>query len=318
MLKIGKYTIRTLETGSFALDGGAMFGIVPKPLWEKTNPADEKNRIDMRLRCLLIQKEADSDGPAENLLIDCGMGTKWADKHYQMYKIDYSKWSLRSELKKLGLIAEDITGVIATHLHFDHVGGLTYRENPTHPNSDLLPTFPNARLYIQQRNWELAHSPSEKDRASYLSENFHLYSDNSLCGRKTELLHTFSTDPSGKTAFNRPNSKEDTLFPGISVEVSHGHTLGMQIVRISDGTTSLVYGADLIPTATHVRIPFIMAYDCFPMFILEEKKKLLNRIVDEQSYLFFEHCPRTDACKVKRTDKGDFEAHSFIQINELS
>ena len=311
MLKIGPYTISAVETGSFGLDGGAMFGIVPKPLWKKTNPADEANRIDMRLRAMLIQKPKDESGPARNIIVDCGIGYKWAEKHQKIYKIDHSKLSLEAGLQQKNLTREDITDVILTHLHFDHAGGLTRFLKEGDPKSEIIPTFPNAQVYLQKRNWDLAWHPSEKDRASYLTENYAPYADAKSSARKLCLLDTQAIDPSGVMKFNGPNSKEEEILPGISVEVSNGHTLGMQIVRVSGAKwsdpKSIVYCADLIPTATHVRIPFIMGYDCFPMFILEEKKKLLNRVVDEQGYLFYEHCPHMAASSVIKTKKGDFE-----------
>jgi glyoxylase-like metal-dependent hydrolase (beta-lactamase superfamily II) len=306
-LQIGPYSLSSIETCSFALDGGAMFGVVPKTLWEKTNPADEANRIDMRARALLIQKPASGSEAAKNILVDCGMGHKWADKFRSIYKVDFSQWTLEQSLKEKGLKADDITEVILTHLHFDHAGGMTTLENPSDLKSKLLPTFPNARVFVQKANWDLGWNPNEKDRASYLKENYSIYQDEASLKRKLELLETRSTEPTGKMAFSSPSTHEDVIYPGISVEVSHGHTPGMQLVRIHDGKTSLIYCADLIPTSSHVKIPFIMAYDCYPIFILQEKKRLLNRAVDENTYLFYEHCPKMNASRVKRTDKGDFE-----------
>lgn len=310
-MRIGPYEVTSVETGRFGLDGGAMFGIVPKPIWEKRHPADSANRIELSLRCLLARKPADASGPARNILVDCGIGEKWADKHISMYGIDHSKWTLDGDLARHGLTREQITDVVLTHLHFDHAGGLTRRADPKNPTSELVATFPNARVFLQKRNWDLAWSPSEKDRASYLTENYALYKDASAWGRKLELVDTAATDPSGRTAFGKPDSRADVILPGISVEVSHGHTLGMQLVRIADpadASKSVVYCADLIPTSSHVRVPYIMGYDCYPIFILQEKKRLLSRVADEGSYVFYEHCPHMAASRVRRTDKGDFEA----------
>ncbi len=318
MMKIGPYQLTSIESGQFALDGGAMFGVVPKPLWEKSNPADDANRIEMNLRCLLIQKAKDQSGPARNILIDCGMGLKWADKYIQMYKIDHARWSLVSELGKVGLKMEDITDVILTHLHFDHAGGLTVRDDPSDPHSPVRPAFPNAKVWIQRQNWDLAWSPSEKDQASYLTENYLPYRDDSHYKSKIEFIETRATDPSGRTAFTGPDSDETTLLPGISVEVSHGHTLGMQLVRVSDGSGkpggSLIYCADLIPTASHVRIPYIMGYDCYPMFILAEKKRLLERCVQENTAIFYEHCPTHAATMVIKDPKRGFLPGTPIQL----
>lgn len=291
-----------------------MFGIIPRPLWEKTNPPDAQNRIDLHLRCMLIQKPADKSGPARNILVDNGIGTKWSEKHRGIYAIDHSQWSLITGLAEKGLTPEDITDVIATHLHFDHVGGMTKRLKEDDPSSELIPTFPNAQVYLQRRNWELANDPTEKDQGSYLDENFAIYGDGAVAGRKLVLLDTPSIEPSGVTSFSGPEPKEEEILPGISVFVSHGHTLGMQIVRVSDGKKSISYCADLIPTASHVRIPYIMGYDCYPMFILKEKKIFLDRVASEGGYLFFEHCHRMAATEVVRTKKGGFDHGQSIEI----
>ena len=281
---------------------------------KKTNPADDQNRIEMRGRAMLIRAPAQGQNSAINAIVDCGMGDKWSEKFKSIYKVETTKWTLKQSLMDKGVSPEDITHVIQTHLHFDHAGELTYLENPSNPKSELLPTFPNAQLFVQRRNWETALNPIEKDRASYLKENFEIYSDGARMGRKLNLIETPATDPSGRTPFALPDSKEEEILPGISVSVSHGHTLGMQLVRVSDDQTAITYCADLIPTSTHVRIPFIMGYDNFPVFILEEKKRLLNRVADEGSYLFYEHCPNRIASKVSRTKKGDFEATHDLNI----
>lgn len=291
--KIGPYEIHTIETGSFALDGGAMFGIVPKPIWNKTNPADELNRIEMRLRCLLLIAR-DAPGTAQRvILIDNGIGSKWAEKFTQMYKIDHSQWSLDAELNRLGLKTDQVTDVIATHLHFDHMGGTTRIVN-----GKLVPTFANARLWLQEQNWKLAFSPNEKDRASYLSENFEMYKGES----KLQLLHT-------------EYGKREEILPNIHVRVSNGHTLGMQMVEVADATNALIYCADAVPTASHVRIPYIMGYDCYPLMMMEEKKKLLTEAAERNMILYFEHCPRAEAASVFHDGK-DFavkQAYRFTQ-----
>lgn len=307
--QVGPYTLQSIETGTFALDGGAMFGIVPKTIWEKSIPADDQNRIGMNLRALLVR------GPGMNLLVDCGMGSKWSEKHQKIYKIDHHTYTLERSLQQAGLTPEDITHVVLTHLHFDHAGGMTYAD--PHSPKDFLPTFPRAKVYLQQRNWDLGWHPNEKDRASYLTENYSIYADGAHSARNLERIETRAVEPTGKQVYDGPRSDEETLLPGISVEVSNGHTLGMQIVRISDPhnpANNVVYCADLIPTSAHVRVPFIMGYDCYPIFILAEKKKLLNRAADEGSILFYEHCPLMAASRVVRTPKGDFEAGERILL----
>lgn len=272
--KIGPYELYTIETGVFALDGGAMFGIVPKTIWSKTNPADELNRIDMRLRCLLLV-----DRSAKRvILVDNGIGTKWPEKLSQIYKIDQATWSLESELANLGFTTDDVTDLVATHLHFDHMGGTTRRD----PKSgELMPTFANARLWVQEQNWDLAYHPNEKDRASYLKENYDLYAGDS----RLQLLQT-------------EYGKREMIFPSVFVRVSNGHTPGLQLVEIADEQSGVLYCADAIPTATHVRVPYVMGYDCFPLTMIEEKKKLLAEAAERGLILYFEHCPRAEAATV--------------------
>ncbi|MEW6057631.1 MAG: MBL fold metallo-hydrolase [Bdellovibrionota bacterium] len=275
--KIGPYEIHTIETGSFALDGGAMFGIVPKTIWDKTNPADEANRIDMRLRCLLLIERDSKGGFKRVILVDNGIGTKWAEKFVGIYKIDHSKWAIDRELARHGIKLEQVTDVVGTHLHFDHMGGTTRRLD----NGELMPTFPNARVWIQDQNWDLAYHPNEKDRASYLKENYDVYNQNS----KLQLLHT-------------EYGKREEILPNIFARVSNGHTRGMQLIEVADEKNALIYCADAIPTATHTKTAYIMGYDCFPLTMIEEKKKLLREAEERNMILFFEHCPRSEGVSV--------------------
>lgn len=293
--KIGPYEIHSIETGSFLLDGGAMFGSVPKTLWSKTNPADELNRIDMRLRCLLLIERDRAGTPSRVILIDNGIGTKWAAKQMDIFGINHSQWSLDAELKRRGVKPEQVTDLIATHLHFDHMGGTT-RRILKGDKEELVPTFPNARLWVQEQNWNLALNPNEKERASYLKENFELYTGDS----KLQLLQT-------------KYGEREQFLPNIFVRLSHGHTQGLQMVEVSDERNSLIYCADAVPTATHVRTPFVMGYDCQPLVMMEEKKKLLREAEERGMILFFEHCPRAEAASVFHDGK-DFavkQGYSF-------
>lgn len=271
-MKIGKYEVYAIETGRFKLDGGAMFGIVPKTIWEKLNPSDDKNRIELALRTLLIINEH------RKILVDTGMGKKWEQKYIEIYGIDHSRYTLESSLAKIGLKVDDITDVIITHLHFDHAGGATMLEN----DGTIRPTFKNATYYVQKRNIELAMNPNEKDRASYLPENF------------IPLIE-----------FNQIEivDGEFEIFEGIEIIVSDGHTFGQQLVKVSDGKTTLLYCGDLIPTSSHIPIPYVMAYDLQPLVTMEEKKKLLKKAVDENWILFFEHDPYVDCATVKQGKK---------------
>ncbi len=271
-MKIGSYELHQIDTGRFALDGGAMFGIVPKTIWSKLNPSDDENRIDLALRTLLIT------GNKRNILVDNGIGTKFSEKYTKIYKIDHCKYNLDSSLKKFNLETKHITDVILTHLHFDHAGGSTYRED-----GELKLTFPNATYYVQKMNYEWALTPNDKERGSYLKENFVPVLEKG----KLQLIE-------GKFE----------LIPNIDVIISNGHTVGLQLVKVSDGGNTLVYCADLIPTTSHIKIPYIMGYDIEPLKLMREKKELLSVACNDNWTLFLEHDVITEAVKVKKTEKG--------------
>lgn len=271
-MKIGNYEIFTIESGYAWLDGGAMFGVVPKVLWSKTNPADELNRIQLALRTMVIKSSN------RLILVDTGVGNKMNEKLKKIYNVDHHEHDLEKDLKAHGISVEDVTDVIITHLHFDHVGGAT-----TIKDGVLQPTFPNAKYYVQGEQWYWANHPSEKDRASYMPENFLPIQE---AGQLVEL----------------DGPKE--IFPGIETLVMYGHTHGMQLVKISDGQTTLLYCADLIPTASHIPLPYIMGYDNNPLITLEEKKRLLPQAVKENWILVFEHDPFRVAGRVIETEKG--------------
>ena len=274
-MRIGRYQVSAVETGRFALDGGAMFGVVPKTLWEKQIPADDKNRIPMALRTLLIEEV----GGTRKILVDTGMGSKWSDKMAAIYAVDHSQLTLEKSLQQKGLTTDDITDVLLTHFHFDHAGGATRRDE----RGKLVPSFARARYWVQRRNLELARAPSEKDRASYLTENF------------TPLLEH------GVLQFlDGPGPWAE----GIELVLSDGHTLGMQLPRVFGPEGSVIYCADLIPTAAHVPVPWVMAYDNQPVLTIQEKKPLLAQAHEQGWVLFFEHDPYGPAARVQLTDKG--------------
>ena len=271
-MKIGKYDLQIINSGYFALDGGAMFGIIPKPLWEKNNPADSANRIKLATRNLLLT------GGGRNILVDTGMGDKWNEKSKSIYDIDQKENSLHIALLQLKLKPEDITDVILTHLHFDHTGGSTVYEN-----GKLIPAFPNAKYYVQKKNYDWAVNPSEKDRGSYISENFTpLY--------EAGVLSFFS----GEKEFDDE----------IEFLIVNGHTFGQQLLKISDSSKTLLYCCDLFPTASHIPLPYIMGYDLQPLVTVEEKKKMLAKAVDENWMMFFEHDPDYAYATVIKTEKG--------------
>jgi glyoxylase-like metal-dependent hydrolase (beta-lactamase superfamily II) len=279
-MQIGNYSLHALQMGSFGLDGGAMFGIVPKVLWSKENPADEQNRIDMRTRCLLLKDTKNK----RNILVDCGIGDKDNEKFKSMYKV--SPYALEAELTKHGLTTQDITDVIATHFHFDHMGGLTKFDEA----GKIVPRFPKAKLWSQKRNWQHAWNPNEKDRASYLKDNYSPYESDSLL----QLL-----------------DGPEEIYPGIKVQISEGHTIGMQLPTIFDGAKSLMYCADIIPMSAHVRTAWVMGYDCFPVTSIQEKKEILTKAQEEETIIFFEHCPYMDGARVTHNGK-DFQVKEKI------
>ncbi len=289
-LKIGDYEVHSVPTGLFGLDGGAMFGTVPKVLWEKSNPPDALNRIAMEARALLLRSKD------RIVLVDTGIGGDFTEKYgeklgpkfAEMYAVDAGATSLTKSLSKIGLDTSDITDVILTHLHFDHAGAAT-----SWRNGALVPTFENARYYVQRANLETAKNPNRRERASYYAANF----EPLIAARVLNLL----------------DGPVDNLLPQISVGISDGHTLGQQYVRVSDGATTLYYCGDVIPTSSHVRLPWVMGYDLRPLDLIEEKAKLLEQAVREGAYLFFEHDPYLDVTKVV-AERGDYAVQGRYRL----
>lgn len=235
-----------------------MFGVVPKVLWEKKFPADERNRIALATNCLLVR------GPDFVLLIESGVGDKWDERSREIYAVEHPP-SLTASLAAHGVRPEDVDGLIVSHLHFDHCGGATAREG-----EDLVPVFPNATMYVQEAELAHARAPNPRDRASYLPENWEPYE---RVGRLTTL------------------SGESEIRPGVRVVPLPGHNSGMQAMRIdADGRTAF-YFADALPTTAHVPIPWIMSYDLYPVELIENKRRLLDQAVREEWLCVFEHDP---------------------------
>ena len=284
-MRIGAYDVVSIQTGRFALDGGAMFGVVPRVLWQRHITPDEKHRIPMALRSLLIQ------GEDRIILVDTGVGeTKWSEKERSMYAIDHSQHHLARALGAHGLIPSDVTDVILTHLHFDHAGGATTELE----DGSLVPTFENATYYLQRRNLNWAEHPTEKDQASYLERDFGPI----IARDQLRLL----------------DDGEPRPIAGIELEISDGHTEGQQLPRISDGSRTVQYCGDLIPTSVHVPIPWVMGYDIRPLQTMEEKKSLLRRAVDEDWILAYEHDPGVAATRVEETERG-FAAGEVVDLS---
>ena len=281
-LNISGYEVLPIPTGLFGLDGGAMFGTVPKILWEKTNPTDEQNRIQMEARGLLLKNAKDK----RNILIDTGNGSDFVLKYgeklgtsfVKMYNVDQSGPSLVKSLKENGLSPNDITDVILTHLHFDHAGGST----TVNVKNEIVPTFPNAVYYLQRKNLETAQNPNRRERASYFPANYEPLIKNG----NLKLI----------------DGDQKNLLPGISVKVSNGHTQGHQMVIVEDGSHRLVYCGDVVPTSTHVRSAWLMGYDLNPLLLIEEKRSLMFENRNKQTYYFFEHDPYCDLAEIEEVN----------------
>ncbi len=272
----GRYEATIIRTGTFALDGGAMFGIIPKPLWEKKIPADEANRIPMATNCLLLQ-----DGE-KTVLVDCGMGDKWGDKQRAQFKIDDD---IAGALAEVGVAADDVTDVVLTHLHFDHAGALT-----TSNDGALSMRFKSARVHVGRRNWEWAHAPNERDRGSYRADSF-----SPLDTTERDRLVLIDDDGNGVAR----------IFDDVSAVVCEGHTTGQFLPLIGALDRRALYGADMVPTAAHIRMPWIMGYDLRPIELLDEKRRILSLCADDGVALIFEHDVKTPWSAIAR-DGDDF------------
>ena len=282
-MKIGKYDLYSVETSEFGLDGGAMFGIIPKPVWEKKVSADELNRVNMVTRSLLLVSDE------KKILIDTGNGTKWEEKYKQIYDINTDQYNIEKSLGKYGFSSEQITDVICTHMHFDHIGG-----NTKIKSGEVVPTFPNAKYWISEENWKLANHPSQKDAGSFIEHDWKVLAENQMI----EIID-------GRKPF----------IEGIETIVTHGHTPGLLHPVVSDGSNKLFYGADIFPMVAHIPIPWVMAYDVQPVVTMKEKQKLLQKMEREDWILFFEHDPHIQACKVHKDGKH-YKLNKEIKISD--
>lgn len=284
--------LHTINTGYFKLDGGAMFGVVPKSMWNKINPADENNLCSWALRCLLIE-----DGN-RLLLIDNGNGDKQDAKFFSHYYL-HGDDTLDKSLQTLGFHRDDITDAFLTHLHFDHCGGAIVREN-----DKLLPAFKNATYWSNEKHWDWAIYPNEREKASFLKENILPIEES---GQLKFIDIAGSQDGRlGETAFAN----------NISVRFVNGHTESMMLPQIQYKGRTIIFMADLLPSAGHIPIPYVMAYDMFPLTTLHEKKSFLKEAVENDYILYFEHDPVNECCTLQQTEKG-IRPKDFFKLSEL-
>ncbi|MDI1254678.1 MAG: MBL fold metallo-hydrolase [Flavobacterium sp.] len=267
-----------IESGNFKLDGGAMFGVVPKTIWNKTNPADENNLIDIAARCLLIE-----DGD-KLILIDTGMGNKQSEKFFGYYSL-WGSHSMDKSLAKYGFNREDVTDVFMTHLHFDHCGGsVQWNKDKT----GYEPAFKNAKFWTNDNHWEWATKPNPREKASFLTENI-------LPMQESGQLH-FIKRPEG-------DFLEKSAL-GFGIFFADGHTEKMMLPQIQYKDKTICFMADLLPTAGHLPLPYVMGYDTRPLLTLPEKAKFLTIAAENNYYLFLEHDAHNDIITVENTEKG--------------
>ncbi len=284
----------SVNTGYFKLDGGAMFGVVPKVIWNKLNPADENNLCNWAMRSLLIE-----DGN-KLILIDNGMGDKQDEKFFSHYYLNGDD-SLEKSLAQYGFNSNDITDVILTHLHFDHCGGSIKREG-----GQLVPAFKNARFWSNALHWEIATQPNAREKASFLKENI-------LPIEASGQLHFVNIPPENSNGKLLAQPMDD--LP-VTIRFANGHTEGMMLPQIKYKDTTIIFGADLMPSTWHIPMPYVMAYDMFPLTTLNEKYSFLNEAADGNYILFYQHDPVTECSTLAKTEKGIRVGEKF-KLREL-
>lgn len=271
--------LHVIETGNLKLDGGAMFGVVPRVMWQKVYPADENNLCNWSMRCLLV-----TNGD-RRILIDNGIGDKQDEKFLKHYHLN-GEATLDSSLAKAGYTRDDITDMVLTHLHFDHCGGSIRKDE----NGGHVAAFPNASYWVSKAQWDWALNPNHREKASFLKEN---------------ILPIMG---SGKLKLVKEDGE---LFPGFDVRLFHGHTAGQMIPFIRYNAKTIVFMADLLPSTAHVPIPYVMAYDTQPLVTLEEKSAFFEEAIEKEYILFFEHDIYNECCTLQDTEKGPRVKETF-------
>lgn len=285
--QIGSFELFSVEAGRFRLDGGAMFGVVPKTLWERKMPADDKNRIPMAMRCLLIK----SENTGRIYLIDNGAGTKFDEKMIEIYQIDNSRNGLTGSLEACGVSPEEVTDLVFTHLHFDHCGGTTYYDE----NGKLQHQFPNARYWVNRRHLESALNPNAREKASFLKDNI---------------------QPISQWEKLQPVDDKHEFEEGFFTLPADGHTAGQQLPVIEADGKRIVYAADLIPTYAHIPLPWVMGYDMAPVQTLKEKEKFLRRAAAQGWHVFMEHDASHEVLTINESD-GRYSMGESLQLGDL-
>ena len=288
--------LHTIDTGFFKLDGGAMFGVVPKSIWNKLNPADANNLCTWALRCLLIEDRN------RLILIDTGIGNKQDEKFFSHYYLQ-GEHGLDDSLQSKGFNRKDVTDVFLTHLHFDHCGGAIVRQE-----GKLLPAFPNAIYWSNPAHWAWATEPNEREKASFLKENI-------LPIQESGQLQMLPVKGNDK-ADNVNQLIKLPFAEGFSIRLTDGHTNSMMLPQLTYKEKTIVFMADLLPSTGHLPIPYIMAYDMFPLTSLREKKVFLDEALAEDFILFFEHDPIHECCSLQKTEKG-IRAKEFFKLKDL-
>ncbi|RME57634.1 MAG: MBL fold metallo-hydrolase [Candidatus Dadabacteria bacterium] len=274
------YDIRIVNHGFFKLDGGSMFGAVPKAIWEKVYPADSRNRIQLATNSLLLR------GEGRVILVDVGNGDKWSDKQKDIFEFN------PVPEEELGFKKEEVTDIILTHLHFDHAGGISYFNS----RGNLALSYPNANVYLQEANFKTALSPNVREKASYLKENVEILKEANLF-----LLQG-----------------DEEIFPGVKVYRVDGHTEGQQVVEVNTGGIILLYLTDLCPTSRHLPLPYHMGYDMCVKTLLKEKKRFLDYAVQNSAVLVFEHDPDTTLATITLNEKKHYcPKTSFKSLEEV-